>query len=108
MGVLALLTNIREIKRAVVADEMGALLESMGADSDSEAVAAVMGFTVSTINQLGEAFGLGAAVRVCFTGANQSCVLTVLDSNLVAAFVDPAVSVSGIEKKLDTALHRAQ
>ena len=108
MGVLALLTNIREIKSAVVADEMGALLESMGANSDSEAVAAVMGFTVSSINQVGEALGLGPAQRISFTGSNQSCILTILDSNLVATFVDPAVSLSGIEKKLDTALHRTQ
>lgn len=108
MGVLSLLTNVREIKRVVVADEMGALLESMGGDSDSEAVAAVMGFTVTTINQIGDAFGLGTAQRVCFSGAKQHCVLTVLDSNLVAAFVDSSVPVSGIEKKLDTALHRAQ
>jgi len=106
MGVLALLTNIREIKRAVVADESGALLESMGADADSESTAAVMGFTVSTINQLGEAFGLGPTHRISFTGAKQCCVLTILDVNLIAAFVDPTVSVSGIEKKLDTALHR--
>lgn len=107
MHILNLLTNIREIEHAVVADLTGALLESMG-DSDSETIAAVMGYTAAKMNEVGETLGLGEMTQMSFGGKSRACIVTMLDSNVVATFVDPTVSLTGVEKKLDSSLHRAQ
>jgi predicted regulator of Ras-like GTPase activity (Roadblock/LC7/MglB family) len=107
MRILTLFNNIREIKNAVVADLSGALLESMG-DPDSEAVAAVAGYTAATMNEVGETLGLGGLEQLSFSGPSSACIVTMLDTNVVATFIDPAVSLAGVEKKLDITLHRAQ
>jgi len=107
MGVLSLLTSIREIKKAVVGDMMGTLLETMG-DSKGEVVAAVMGFALTTMNQAGDAMGLGSLQRCCYVGKKETCIITLLDNTIIAAYIDPSAPISGVEKKLDTALYRNQ
>lgn len=105
MGVLSLFVGIREIKKSVVGDFMGALLESLG-ESDGESVAAVMGFTANNFGQAGETLGLGALQRVSVSGKKNSCIVTILDNMIVTAYFDPTIAVATIEKKIDTALHQ--
>jgi predicted regulator of Ras-like GTPase activity (Roadblock/LC7/MglB family) len=103
MGVLTALSSIREIKRAIVGDLDGTLIEVLG-EPEAEAVAAAMGFAAATMNQVGEILGLGNMRRFTFTGKKDPCIATLLDTTIVAVFVDPAASLPAIEKKLDAAL----
>ncbi|MBK8013563.1 MAG: roadblock/LC7 domain-containing protein [Deltaproteobacteria bacterium] len=105
MQILSLLTNVREIKHAVVSDLAGTLLESMG-ESDAETIGAVMGYTAAAINDVGAALGLGELQRISYAGKAQSCVVTMLDENVVATFIDPSTSMAAVEKKIDGALRR--
>ncbi len=105
MGVLNLLSNIREVKKAVVGDLEGTLIEVLG-ESDGEQIAAVTAFAANTASQAGDALGLGELQRISFTGKQNSWISTLVDDAIISVCVVPASSVAAIEKKLDAVLHQ--
>jgi len=99
------LGTIPEIKSAVLGDMSGALSESVS-EPDAETVAAIMGFTISTVSKAGELLGLGPVQRLSVSGPSKASIATVRGDSVLTTVVDQAKSVPGIEKKLDAILHR--
>ena len=107
MGVLAMFSGIREIKKGVVCDMSGTLQEAMG-ESDAESVAAVLGFTASSFQHVGTSLGMGELRRISITGKTATCVATALDNYIVAVFTEPTATLTTLEKNIDSALRKVR
>jgi hypothetical protein len=105
MSSLAAIGKLPEVKRAVVSDSGGALLESVG-EPDPEGVAAVMGFCAAALGRAGELLGFGSVDRFVVTGVQTASISTMQGDTIVTVFVDPTKPISVVEKKLETALPR--
>ncbi len=106
MRVLPSLASISEIRAVVIADHSGSLHDAVGGQ-DNEAVAAIMGFIGTTMNQAGELLGFGPVQRMTVTSPSQAWVVTVKGSAIVGVIADASTSLANLEKKLDSALHDA-
>jgi predicted regulator of Ras-like GTPase activity (Roadblock/LC7/MglB family) len=88
------------VKSAVLADARGTFLDAVR-EPDGEAAAAVAGFLATSLGQVGEPLGLGALRRAVLQGAARATLLLVQDGGVVAATVEPAGALAGVEKALE-------
>lgn len=105
MADLALLTQLPQVQRAVMASLDGALVEAVG-DADAEGLAGVSAFLVVTLADAGEQFGLGALRWISIAGTTQALILALDDDAVITGYVDPPKSLAVVEKALDAALGR--
>jgi predicted regulator of Ras-like GTPase activity (Roadblock/LC7/MglB family) len=94
------LVRVTGVRSAVRTDPQGALLDAVG-EADAEAVAAVAGFLCVAFAEAGAPLGLGALRRVALQGAARAALLLVDDGGVVAASVEPAGALAGVEKALE-------
>jgi len=104
MRVLPSLAGISEIRSVVIADHAGSLHDAVGGQ-ENEAVAAIMGFMGTTMNQAGELLGFGPVQRMTITSPTQSWVVTVKGSVIIGVLADASASLANLERKLDSVLH---
>jgi predicted regulator of Ras-like GTPase activity (Roadblock/LC7/MglB family) len=88
------------VKRAVLADAAGAFLDAVR-EPDGEAAAAVAGFLAAALAQVGEPLGLGALRRATLQGTGGATLLLAQDGAVIAATVEPAGALAGVEKALE-------
>ncbi len=103
---LKLIANRPEVKRAVLSDPAGGLLDA-DREPDGETVAAVTGFLTSTMTQAGDQLGLGALRTISFAGGAKACLVAVQSDSMLTAFVEPPTSIPALEKVLDSSLQGA-
>jgi len=102
---LQAIAAIPEVKSAVLADLEGALAEAI-AEPDAETIAAIMGFTIASVNKAGELLGLGPLARLNVIGPSRSCIATVRGDTVLTTVIDQGRSAGAVEEKLDTILQR--
>ena len=105
MADLSLLTRFPEIRRAVVGDRSGSVLDSVG-EPDPESLAAVTGSVAESLTQAGEGLGLGALRWVSVEGEKQASIIAIDEDAIVAGRVDSPRSIGAIQKAVDAALLR--
>lgn len=100
MAELAMIAKIPGVASAVLGDLAGAFHDAIR-ESDGEAVAAVTGFISTSLTQAGEHLGLGALSRVTLSGGTRACLIVLRGSSTITAFVEPAGSLTAVERVLD-------
>ncbi len=103
MSDLSLIASLPDVKSVLRCDLRGALLDNVR-DADPENAAAVIGFLTSILVQSGDHLGLGVLSRVVISGAKSSNLLYARGDSVIAARVEQAPSIAGVEKALDAAL----
>jgi hypothetical protein len=91
----------------VLTDMAGGFLDALR-EPDGESVAAVTGFLTSTMNQAGEDLGLGALRAISFLGQGKACLVVVQGDAVTTAFIEPAESLSAVEKAFDADAPKGQ
>jgi hypothetical protein len=100
---LKVVAAIPGVKSAVLGDREGVWRES-ARETDGEALAAEMGFLATTLEEAGEALGLGALRRFSAAAPARATVVVLRGAGVIAARVEPARTLSAVEKAIDTSL----
>lgn len=93
------------VRSAVQGDLGGALVDAVR-EPDGETAAAVTGFLAATLLRAGEQLGLGALRRSTVHGPTRATLVLVQDGAVIAATVEPAGALAGVERALETPTHR--
>jgi predicted regulator of Ras-like GTPase activity (Roadblock/LC7/MglB family) len=100
MSDLAVIAKLPGVKSAVLGNLDGAFLDAVR-EADGETIAAEMAFVGTSMLEAGEQLGLGTLQTVSVAGPQRACVLVVRGQNLITAMVEPAKSLSAVEKSID-------
>lgn len=103
MADLSFLTQLPEVRSAVLSDAAGGLVESIR-EADGESVAAVTSFLVSSLGQAGEEVGLGPLNRLSFAGPTQAGLVVLFAEGILSAVIQPPGAFPAVERALDAAL----
>jgi len=99
---LAMVTNIPEIKSAVLGDLEGTFLDAFN-ETDGESIVAVMGYLAVALQAAGTTLGLGALRRVALASARHASLMLVDGNSFISAVVDPVSALGAVEKTFDAA-----
>lgn len=99
------IARVPDVRSALVCDPAGALLSSVR-EHDGESAAAVTGFLVSTLGQIGDELGLGPFQRMSVAGQGRATLVLALRSTILAAVIEPAAALPAAEQAIDTLLQR--
>jgi predicted regulator of Ras-like GTPase activity (Roadblock/LC7/MglB family) len=102
---LTVIANLPGVKSAVLGNLEGAYLDAVR-EANGETIAAEMAFVGSTVMEAGEQLGLGALSTVSVSGPQRAIVLVVRGQNVITALIEPARSLSAVEKGIETSFQK--
>jgi|CZKU01.1.fsa_nt_gi hypothetical protein len=105
MNPFDVVSKIPGIVAAILSDESGNLLESVG-NIDGESAAAVNAFARESFGKAGDILGLGSLDRVVIASPTRSAIVAVRPGYVMSVFADAGKPFSTVEKKLTEILSR--
>lgn len=100
MNVSSLLDGLLDLRGAVVGDSAGALVEEIGANANSEEIAAVSGLLVREFSQIGDALGTGALEILVIKGKQSTRVIARQHDSVLAVELAPTRATDDLENRL--------